>query len=70
MDRHENEILTDNTKISYCEECEFCRFWGNGNDPYSNEYDKTCCDKYPYPGIKPDWVRHNYGDCDYYEPRE
>ena len=69
-ERYENEVLTDNTQISYCEQCEDCKHWGNGDDPRRNAYDKASCDKYPFPGIKPDWVINNYGECDFKEYRE
>ena len=68
MERHENEILTDNTKIHYCSQCRDCSYWGNG-DAFSNRYDKSCCDIDPYPGIKPDAVIHNTGTCEYKLPR-
>lgn len=59
---HADEILTDNTKIHYCKQCKQCVFWGNG-DAFSNKYDKSSCDQYPYPAIKPTYVINNTGKC-------
>ena len=70
LERYKDEILTDNTKISYCEQCADCKHWGNTDDPYSNAYDKTCCDKFPFPSIKPSWVRNNELECDEFEWRD
>lgn len=64
-ERHSNEKLTDNTKISYCEQCEKCMFWGNGS-VFSNKYDKSSCDQYPYPASKPSYVINNTGDCAFF----
>ena len=66
-ERYKDEVLTDNTQIETCSQCLSCKNWGNGDDPYSNKHDKSCCDKYPFPQIKPSWVINNYGECDYYE---
>ena len=68
MAKHDKEILTDNTKIRYCNQCKNCAFWGNG-DAFSNAYDKTCCDIYPYPGMKPSEVINNRGECPYWTLR-
>jgi len=70
MSRHDDEILTDNTKINYCAQCKDCAFWGNNNDPFSNQYRKTNCDMFPYPGIKPMYVLDSTGDCQYHMARE
>ena len=67
--RHDDEILTDNTKIKYCTQCKDCAFWGN-SDAFSNKYDKTNCDMFPYPGCKPGYVLNNTGDCQYRMRRE
>lgn len=69
-ERYKDETFTDNTQISYCEECETCRFWGDEMTAYENEPTKASCYKYPFPERKPDWVINNYGECDYYEPRD
>lgn len=61
---HEDEILTDNTKIEYCRQCLACVFWG-GNDPFSNQYNKACCRMYPYPDNKPAGVINNTERCEY-----
>ena len=61
---HEDEILPDNSKISYCKQCKDCSMWGNG-DAFSNKYTKGCCDMYQYPASKPPEVINNTGDCPY-----
>lgn len=65
MANHDKEILTDNTKTHYCKQCKDCCFWGNG-DAFSNAYDKTSCDIYPYPNMKPIEIINNTGDCPYW----
>jgi len=66
--RHQEEILTDNTSISYCEQCADCKHWGNSDNPHTNAYDKASCDKYPQ--CKPLWVINNELECDEFEWRE
>lgn len=66
---HEDEILTDNTKIGYCKQCRKCMFWGNNDDPFSNAYDKACCDMYKYPLSKPQEVIWNEGVCEFFTKR-
>lgn len=66
---HADETLSDNTKINYCKQCRKCAFWGNG-DAFTNKYDKSCCDQYPYPIGKPDYVINNTGSCDLFVERE
>ena len=56
-----DEILTDNTKIKYCQQCKDCVMWGE--TVYSNKYDKACCEKFPFPNHKPEYVLNNKGDC-------
>lgn len=68
-DRHEDERLTDNTKIRYCEQCEGCAMWGIGDDPYTNQYDKSNCAMFPYPGIKPTYVINNTSPCEWRVPK-
>ena len=64
MERHYNEQLTDNTQISYCQQCRQCAFWGmDGKDPYSNAYDKASCAMYPHPDHKPSGVLNNTEPC-------
>ena len=67
-DRHFDEGLTDNTKIKYCKQCKDCAFWGN-SDAFSNAYDKSCCDMFPYPQFKPEYVINSTADCQYYLSR-
>lgn len=63
-----DDILTDNTKIDYCNICKKCVNWGNDDDPFSNEYDKAYCDMFPYPDDKkPFGVINNDEDCPFYE---
>ena len=64
-DRHYREVLTDNTKISYCEQCKDCILWGIGDDPFSNQYDKANCAMFPNPDHKPGYVINNQGRCPY-----
>ena len=68
--RHENEILTDNTKIRYCEQCKDCTLWGIGGDPFSNAYDKSNCAMFPNPDHKPDYVITNRGVCPFRVAKE
>lgn len=65
--RHYNEILTDNSKIGYCNQCKSCAFWGS--DVWSNKFDKANCDMYPYPDHKPTKVLNNTGRCEYFVER-
>ena len=67
MARHDDEILTDNTKIKKFEKCRNCALWGNG-DAWSNAFDKSNCDAFPYPGMKPISIMNN-GDCPYWIER-
>ena len=61
-----DEVLTDNTKIKYCTQCEKCIRWGNDKNDYrSNKFSKECCDKYPFPDVKPQYVIDNTGKCIY-----
>lgn len=69
MANHDDEILTDNTKIKYCKQCKKCAFWGNNDDPFRNAYDKSCCDMYPYPARKPEGVIWNTEDCLFFTER-
>lgn len=62
--RHDNEVLTDNTKIDFCRQCKHCAFW-DGGTLYSNAYDKSSCAMYPYPDKKPSDVIMNRGECVY-----
>lgn len=67
-ERYKDDILSDNTQIDYCVQCKDCIFWCNNDaDYYSNAYDKACCDMYPFPEFKPDFVLNNTGECEYKE---
>ena len=61
---HDDEILTDNTKVSYCDQCTDCAMWGNG-DAFSNSPEKAYCDMYKFPARKPAEVINNTGKCPY-----
>ena len=61
---HDDEVLTDNTKIKRCQQCKDCMMWGKG-DNYSNAYDKSSCLMYPYPNFKPLAVINDQDICPY-----
>lgn len=65
---HEDELLSDNTKMEYCKQCKECAFWGN-SDAFSNQYDKSSCDQFPYPVSKPSYVINNTGKCEVFVKR-
>jgi hypothetical protein len=67
---HSKEILTDNTRIKYCEQCEKCTLWGIGGDPFSNAYDKANCAMYPSPDHKPGYVINNQAPCPFRVAKE
>ena len=62
LERHADEVLTDNTKIEYCAQCKECVHWGN-SDAFSNSYNKSNCDMFPLPGLKPLFVINDTGRC-------
>ena len=64
-ERYEDELLTDNTKVNYCEQCKDCINWGKSGTPWDNQYDKSCCEAYPYPKFKPNGVINNQTPCAY-----
>lgn len=65
-----DDILTDNTKINYCEQCKNCINWNDKNEPFSNAYDKAFCDIFPYPDDKkPFGVINNTEDCPFFEEK-
>ena len=64
------EILTDNTKIKYCIQCETCMHWGNNPEDYrSNQFSKAYCDHYRFPNTKPQYIIDNKGICKHKEER-
>lgn len=65
LQRYGDEKLSDNSNIKLCEQCKACTQWGNGNDPFSNKYDKTSCDVFKYPSSKPIGVMDNKEECKY-----
>lgn len=65
-----DEVLSDNTHAHYCKQCEKCIHWGNNKGDYrSNKFDKSCCDEFPYPTQKPQYVILNTGNCPYRKER-
>lgn len=65
-----DEVLSDNTKAQYCMQCEKCVHWGNNQDDYrSNRFNKACCDEFPHPTKKPEYVISNTGECPYRRER-
>lgn len=61
-----DEVLSDNTQMKYCEQCEKCVHWGNNKEDYrSNKFNKSCCDEFPHPTKKPQYVISNTGECPY-----
>lgn len=64
-ERHLDEILSDNTHQDFCRQCKNCAMWGNGNDPFSNRYDKGNCDMFPNPDHKPGYVINNRAPCEF-----
>ena len=70
IDDHNDEILTNNAALDTCEQCEDCRFWGNNpSDFTSNKFDKSNCDMFPSPGMKPIGVINNTDICPLWEAR-
>lgn len=61
---HEDEVLSDNTRIKRCKQCKDCLFWGGDNN-FENQFDKMCCRMFPYPDNKPREVVENTGKCKY-----
>lgn len=70
MADHSKEILTDNTKIHYCKQCKNCANWGNDGNPFSNQFDKSSCEVYQYPAMKPMGVINNYDKCFKFKERK
>ena len=60
-----DDILTDNTQIEYCKQCEKCINWDPNGNPFGNQYDKAYCSIFSYPNAKPPQVINNEGDCKY-----
>jgi hypothetical protein len=64
QERWDEETLSDNTHIENCMQCKLCVFRDDGT-LWSNHYTKSCCQKYPYPKMKPLKVIDNNGTCPY-----
>jgi hypothetical protein len=65
IEAHEGEKFTDNSKIENCRQCKTCKHWNGGTD-YSNDYQKSSCQIYVYPAMKPIKVIKNTAQCEYY----
>lgn len=66
---HNNEILTNNSKIEYCKQCKQCVYW-NGGDNFSNKYTKANCQKFVRPKRKPIGVINNTAQCPFREQNQ
>lgn len=64
-ERLKNDILSDNSHVENCKQCKDCIFRNDGT-AWSNNYQKSCCQMYQYPGFKPLYVINNKGACEYY----
>ena len=62
--RFGNEVLSDNTQVNYCEQCEQCIHWGKSGTPWDNADKKSNCEEFPYPeSMKPIEVINNRMPC-------
>ena len=66
QERWDEDILTDNTQFENCKQCKDCIFTSDGT-VWSNRYDKSSCQKYPYPDMKPVGIIDNKEKCPYRE---
>lgn len=67
---HEDETLTNNKDIDYCDQCQNCKNWGNKkDDPWTNKYDKCYCDMFSKPIMKPQGVINNTEICKLWQRR-
>ena len=62
QERWDEEVLSDNTQFEKCSQCKECVFQSDGT-VWSNSFNKSCCQKYPYPKVKPIGVINNSGKC-------
>lgn len=65
-ERTAEETLSDNTQFKRYLQCKDCKKRDDGT-VWSNSYDKTCCQEYPYPAFKPAGVSNNTEECPYRE---
>ena len=65
-EKWEEEVLSDNTGVIHCKQCEGCEFQSDGT-VWSNSFQKGNCAMYPYPESKPIGVINNTGFCPYRE---
>lgn len=63
-ERYGDEVLSDNSGVENCKQCKACLFRDDGT-PFSNDYRKSCCEMFPYPGFKPIGVINNTEMCEY-----
>lgn len=63
-ERLAEEVLSDNTQFTNCEQCENCIYWNNG-DVWSNKFIKASCQMFPHPRMKPLGVINNTEACSY-----
>lgn len=63
-ERYKDEVLSDNSKVVYCRQCEHCAYWNTG-DVWGNTFSKSCCQKYRYPNFKPLEVINNQAICEH-----
>lgn len=60
-----DEILTTE-QVSQNILCKDCQFKDDGT-VYSNDYTKSCCQKFPYPDMKPESVYNADSKCDQFK---
>lgn len=70
MNLFNDDILSDNTQITKCEQCHDCINWSEDGNNFQNKFDKSNCNAYPYPDFKPAYVINNTGPCEFYEKEE
>ena len=64
-ERYADEVLSDNSAVENCKQCKNCLFRDDGT-VFSNDYRKSCCQMFPYPGFKPIGVINNAEPCEYH----
>lgn len=64
-ERYAGEVLTDNTKISYFEQCRDCIYKGfELHGEFIDDYNRCCC--LAYPDMKPSGIDDGSEQCDNY----
>lgn len=69
QERWNEETLTDNTQFNLCKQCKDCLHQSDGTI-WTNRYDKSSCQQFPYPDIKPLAVIENEVNCSYRKIKE